>query len=115
MRSFRLDRSILFLVAILLVLVVVAVFMFFAMRTDPVGDSLSGDKLLKVLVVLEDGGMPVSTNIIAYYPGSKRAAMFDMWISSTGNGIALMASCSDTPCWVRPAGLSSAPSTVSMF
>ncbi len=78
MRSFRLDRSILFLVAILVVLVVVAVFMFFAMRTDPVGDSLSGDKLLKVLVVLEDGGMPVSTNIVAYYPSSKRAAMFDI-------------------------------------
>jgi anionic cell wall polymer biosynthesis LytR-Cps2A-Psr (LCP) family protein len=78
MRSFRLDRSILFLVAILVVLVVVAVFMFFAMRTDPVGDSLSGDKLLKVLVVLEDEGMPVSTNIVAYYPGSKRAAMFDI-------------------------------------
>ena len=78
MRSFRLDRSILFLVAILLILVVVAVFMFFAMRTDPVSDSLSDDKLLKVLVVLEDDGMPISTNIIAYYPASKRAAMFDI-------------------------------------
>ncbi|HNY17865.1 MAG TPA: LCP family protein [Treponemataceae bacterium] len=78
MRSFRLDRSILFLVAILLILVVVAVFMFFAMRTDPVSDSLSDDKLLKVLVVLEDDGMPISTNIVAYYPVSKRAAMFDI-------------------------------------
>lgn len=78
MRSFRLDRSILFLIAILVILVVVAAFMFSAMRTDPVGDSLSGDKLLKVLVVLEDDGMPVSTNIIAYYPASKRAAMFDI-------------------------------------
>jgi anionic cell wall polymer biosynthesis LytR-Cps2A-Psr (LCP) family protein len=78
MRSFRLDRSILFLVAILVILVVLALFMFFAMRTNPVSESLSGDKLLKVLVVLEDKGKPVSTNIIAYYPGSKRAAMFDI-------------------------------------
>lgn len=78
MRPFRLDRSIIFLAAILVILIFAAVFLFFAMRTDPVSDSLSGDKLLKVLVVLEDHGKPVSTNILAYYPGSKRAAMFDI-------------------------------------
>jgi len=78
MRTLRLDRSILFLVAILAVLLVAAAILVFAMKTDPVRDSLSGDKLLKVLVVLEDGGKPISTNILAYYPESKRAAMFDI-------------------------------------
>jgi len=78
MSSFRLDRSVLFLVVILLVLVLTGVILVFAMRTDPVRDSLSGDKLLKALVVVEDGGKPISTNIVAYYPGSKRAAMFDI-------------------------------------
>ncbi len=78
MRTFRLDRSIIFLIAILAVLLVAAAILVFAMRTDPVRDSLSGDKLLKVLVVLEDGGKPISTNIIAYYPASKRAAMFEI-------------------------------------
>jgi anionic cell wall polymer biosynthesis LytR-Cps2A-Psr (LCP) family protein len=78
MRAFRLDRSIVFLAVILLVLVAAAGIMAFGMRTDPVKDSLSGDKLLKVLVVLEDKGKPVSTNILAYYPESKRAAMFDI-------------------------------------
>lgn len=78
MKTLRLDRSILFLVAILAVLLVAAAMLVFAMKTDPVRDSLSGDKLLKVLVVLEDGGKPISTNIIAYYPASKRAAMFDI-------------------------------------
>ena len=54
MRTLRLDRSILFLVAILAVLLVAAAMLVFAMKTDPVRDSLSGDKLLKVLVVLEE-------------------------------------------------------------
>ena len=78
MKSFRLDRSISFLVAILVILLISAVALGFAMRTDPLKESLSGDKLLKVLVVLEDKGMPVSTNILVYYPESKRAAMFDI-------------------------------------
>lgn len=78
MKSFRLDRSVSFLVAILVILVGTAVALMFAMRTDPLKESLSGDKLLKALIVLEDGGIPLSTNILVYYPESKRAAMFDI-------------------------------------
>jgi anionic cell wall polymer biosynthesis LytR-Cps2A-Psr (LCP) family protein len=78
MSSFRLDRSVIFLVVILFVLILSGGILMFAMRTDPVHDSLADDKLLKVLVVLVDDGKPVSTNIVAYYPGSKRAAMFDI-------------------------------------
>jgi len=78
MSSFRLDRSIIFLVVILGILILTGVGLMFAMKTDPLKDSISQDKLLKVLVVLEDKGKPVATNIIAYYPESKRAAMFDI-------------------------------------
>ncbi len=78
MRTRRLDKNIIFLVVILLVLVATSAIFFFAMRSDPVKEALSGDKLLKALVVLEDGGKPLSTHIIAFYPASKRAAMFDI-------------------------------------
>ncbi len=78
MKSTKIDRSIFFLVVILAVLVVAAFVLVFAMRTNPVRDALSGDQLLKVLVVLEDDGVPLSTNLIAYYPGTRRAAMFDI-------------------------------------
>jgi Transcriptional regulator len=78
MRTFRLDRSMLFLVGILVVLLAAAFLLVFAMRTDPLKDSISEDQLLKVLIVVEDQGRPLSTNIVAYYPGSKRAAMFDI-------------------------------------
>lgn len=78
MRSMKIDRSVFFLFVILAVLIGAAVILVFAMRNNPVRDALSGDQLLKVLVVLEDEGVPLSTNLIAYYPGTKRAAMFDI-------------------------------------
>ncbi len=78
MRSFKLDRSVIFLSVILLVLSAAAYLLVSTMRTNPVRDSLAGDKVLKVLFVLEDRGKPIATNIIAYYPGNKRAAMFDI-------------------------------------
>jgi len=78
MRSMKIDRSVFFLFVILAVLIGAAVILVFAMRNNPVRDALSGDPLLKVLVVLEDEGVPLSTNLIAYYPGTKRAAMFDI-------------------------------------
>ncbi len=74
----RLDRSIIFLVFILVILVSAGIVLALAMRTDPVRDSLSGDKLLKVLIVIEQDGSPLSTYVLAYYPGSKRSAMFDI-------------------------------------
>ncbi len=78
MKMFRLDRSVSFLVAILLILIVAGGSLMFAMRRNPLKESLSNDNLLKVLIVLEDNGMPLSTNILVYYPENKRAAMFDI-------------------------------------
>ncbi len=78
MKSIRLDRSILFLLIIFTVLLVTGAVLIFSMKTDPLQESLSQDSLLKVLVVIEHEKMPVSSHILAYYPGSNRAAMFDI-------------------------------------
>ncbi|ULQ60488.1 LCP family protein [Brucepastera parasyntrophica] len=77
-RPVNMKSSNIFLIAILLIFLGAAVILIIAMRTDPIKEVLSGEQLLKVLIVLEDEGRPLSTNIIAYYPGSKRAAMFDI-------------------------------------
>lgn len=78
MKTIRLDRSILFLLIIFTVLLVTGAVLIFSMKTDPLQESLSQDSLLKVLVVIEHEKMPVSSHILAYYPGSNRAAMFDI-------------------------------------
>lgn len=78
MKSFRIDRSIVFLLIILIILSIAVFVLLFSLKTDSLKDSLSKDNLIKVLVVLEDEGVPVSSNVVTYYPGSKRAAMFDI-------------------------------------
>lgn len=78
MKSIRLDRSVLFLLTIFVILLVTGFVLVFSMQTDPLQESLSADSLLKVLVVVEKDKVPVSSHILAYYPGSNRAAMFDI-------------------------------------
>lgn len=78
MKTVRIDKNIGFLLSILAVLIGTATVFFFAMKSDPVKEALSGDNLLKVLVVLDDGKKPLSSHVITLYPASKRAAMFDI-------------------------------------
>ncbi|MGP1576482.1 MAG: LCP family protein [Treponema sp.] len=72
------GRSFIFLLLILVILIPTGIIIALNMRTDPVSTSLSEDKLLKVLFIIEDNKKPISTNIIAHYPQTRRAAMFDI-------------------------------------
>ncbi len=72
------GKNILFLLLILIVFISSGILVLLKMRSDTLASYLSDDKILKVLVVIEDNGIPISTNVIAYYPETKRAAMFDI-------------------------------------
>ena len=72
------GKNILFLLVILIVLITSFVLVLIKMQRDTVQDYLSSDKILKVLLVVEDKGVPISISILAYYPETKRAAMFDV-------------------------------------
>ena len=72
------GKNILFLLVILIVLITSFVLVLIKMQRDTVQDYISSDKILKVLLVIEDNGVPISTSILAYYPETKRAAMFDI-------------------------------------
>ncbi len=72
------GKNILFLLVILIVLVSAVVIVLLRMKKDPLKDYLSSEKILKVLVVIKDENKALSTNIIAYYPETKRAVMFDI-------------------------------------
>lgn len=73
-----LDKSAVFLVAILVVLGAAAALLVGAMRTDPVDDAVEGERMINVAVILERGGKPLSTEILMYYPGNARAALLDV-------------------------------------
>ena len=60
------GKNILFLLVILIVLITSFVLVLIKMQRDTVQDYLSSDKILKVLLVVEDKGVPISISILAY-------------------------------------------------
>ena len=64
--DYRFDKSIVFLILILLIVVVSAVFIMINIRIDPVSEALGQDSVYKVLFVLEDNGVPISISVMAY-------------------------------------------------
>jgi len=72
------DASAVLLAAIVLLLaggIAVAVY---ALRSDPVEDILSSDRVITVLYVIEKDQMPLSTFVLMCYPKTGRAAIFDI-------------------------------------
>ena len=72
------NKNSVFLVIIFMILAVTAVVMIFALQTDTVGDMLQNDELIKILIVLEKEGTPICTDVLIYYPVSRRGALFDI-------------------------------------
>ncbi|MGP1588246.1 MAG: LCP family protein [Treponemataceae bacterium] len=78
------QYSVLFLMGIFAVLTVTALVLFFSLQTDPIEEVVSKDRLLNVLFVLYDDSLGkedakvITTDVIMYYPVTKRSAMFDI-------------------------------------
>ncbi|MDR0456944.1 MAG: LCP family protein [Treponema sp.] len=72
------DASIILLIAIALLLtggIVVAVY---SLRSDPVDEVLSSDRVVSVLYIIEKDQKPLSTFVLMCYPKTRRAAIFDI-------------------------------------
>jgi anionic cell wall polymer biosynthesis LytR-Cps2A-Psr (LCP) family protein len=77
-RTKKADASIFLLAAIVALLGAGVVFTLLTLRQDPIEDALSGDRVINTLFVFEGGGKPLSSYVLMYYPGTKRAAVFDI-------------------------------------
>lgn len=72
------DKSLVFLVAIVMMVVIAVVVMLTALRTDPVDDAVKEERIINVAIILERNGKPAATEILMYYPGNARAALLDV-------------------------------------
>ena len=72
------GKNIIFLLLILAMLIPSGVIVARNLNVDPISTSLSEDNVLKVLFVIENDNVPISTNVIAHYSQTRRAAMFDI-------------------------------------
>jgi anionic cell wall polymer biosynthesis LytR-Cps2A-Psr (LCP) family protein len=77
-RRVQTDASAFLLVVILVLLAGGLIFIAFSLRTDPIEEALSGDRVINTLFVLEKDGKPLSTYVLMYYPATRRAAIFDI-------------------------------------
>ena len=72
------GKNIIFLLLILVMLIPSGIIVARNLKVDPISTSLSDDNVLKVLLIIEQDNVPISTNIIANYAPTRRAAMFDI-------------------------------------
>ena len=72
------DASVFLLVAIVLLLVAGIIVAVFALRSDPVEEILSSDRVISVLYIIEKDQKPLSTYVLMCYPKTRRAAIFDI-------------------------------------
>ncbi|MDR2534804.1 MAG: LCP family protein [Treponema sp.] len=77
-RGPKIDAS-LFLLGLIVILLGGGVFVTIgALRVDTIEGALTGDRVINTLFVLEGEGKPLGTYVVMYYPGTKRAAIFDI-------------------------------------
>jgi anionic cell wall polymer biosynthesis LytR-Cps2A-Psr (LCP) family protein len=50
----------------------------YTLQSNPVEDALASSRVINVLFVIEDNKTPLSTYVLMYYPGTRRAAIFDI-------------------------------------
>ncbi len=77
------GRHVIFIVLILVILGAMSLTVFFTLKTNVVEEVLKNDQIIKMLLVVEDGGNAMSTTILTYYPVSKRGAIIDI-LGNTG-------------------------------
>jgi polyisoprenyl-teichoic acid--peptidoglycan teichoic acid transferase len=70
------SRLLLGLIILLIVLGVSAAV--YTLRSNPVEDAIAANRVINILFVIEEDKKPVSTYVLMYYPGTKRAAIFDI-------------------------------------
>lgn len=77
------NKGVLFLALIFIILFSVTIFLVFSLRTDSVDESLKNDSVIKTLFVLHDEERVLFTDILIYYPVSRRGALINI-LGNTG-------------------------------
>lgn len=78
MKQLHFNTSVLLIMLMILILAGGALFTYLAVRSDPVEDALSGDRVINTLFVIEQYQKPLASFVISYYPETRRATIFDI-------------------------------------
>ncbi len=78
MRRLKLDTSAYLLIAMIFIAVFGLVATLFALRSDPVDESLASDRIVSMMFVIDHEGKPLSAHVFSFYPPSRRGVVFDL-------------------------------------
>jgi anionic cell wall polymer biosynthesis LytR-Cps2A-Psr (LCP) family protein len=70
------SRLLLGLIIVLIILGIAAAV--YTLRSNPIEDALSANRVINILFVIEEEKSPLSTYVLMYYPATRRAAIFDI-------------------------------------
>jgi anionic cell wall polymer biosynthesis LytR-Cps2A-Psr (LCP) family protein len=78
LRKTKADASAFLVLLILLILGGGIFFTVFAMRSDPIEEALSEDRVISTLFIIEENEKPLSSYVLFYYSVTRRATVFDI-------------------------------------
>jgi anionic cell wall polymer biosynthesis LytR-Cps2A-Psr (LCP) family protein len=78
LRTVKTDASAFLLILILLLLGGGVFFTLQIVRSDPIEEALTGDRVIATLFIIERAEKPLSSYVLFYYPATRRAAIFDI-------------------------------------
>lgn len=78
MRASDEQKGIFFLALIALVMAGAAAYVALSMRTDAVAKTIESDRVIRALYVLDDGGEAAITEVVIYYPETKKAILVNI-------------------------------------
>jgi polyisoprenyl-teichoic acid--peptidoglycan teichoic acid transferase len=79
----RQMKGIVFLVLILVILISSTILLALSLKSDPVAENLKNDQVIKILFVMEDNHEALFTDVLIYYPVSRRGALVNI-LGNTG-------------------------------
>ena len=78
MKRIPFKKSNLPLVGIVAIAIAIVVVLSLTLSSDPVSDAIKSDRIVSILVVLEEGGAPVATEVFFFYPSTGKGAVLDI-------------------------------------
>ncbi len=72
------DKSVIFLLIIIVAMVAFGVAMAALLRVEPIQKAVDEDRPINIALILEHNGKPLSTQLLMYYPGNARGALLDI-------------------------------------
>ncbi|MBU0935568.1 MAG: LCP family protein [Spirochaetes bacterium] len=78
MTRISIDKSLIVLASIIILIVVFTLVMVTSLRTDPFIEAVKDELAINMLLIIEQDGKPLATEIFMFYPANRRGALLDI-------------------------------------